>query len=153
MTTARDHLNFIESAPHSDAAQSATVGAVRYLLAREAEREATPPSAGDGDEVVTTTALPHSRACGFRKHDHGVECSRNCPTCGGSVIAPRTPPPAPVHKAVSGADPVEAMARLLASTHAHPYTWEQWRIKAQHTLASLELGMVPGFGRTGKVRI
>lgn len=26
---------------------------------------------------------PHSRACGFRAHAHGVECSRNCPTCQG----------------------------------------------------------------------
>lgn len=26
---------------------------------------------------------PHSRACGFRKHDHGPACNKNCPTCGG----------------------------------------------------------------------
>jgi len=26
---------------------------------------------------------PHSRACGFRWHDHGAECHSNCPTCGG----------------------------------------------------------------------
>lgn len=26
---------------------------------------------------------PHSRACGFRKHDHGKDCSTNCPTCHG----------------------------------------------------------------------
>ena len=26
---------------------------------------------------------PHSRACGIRRHDHGPECSSNCPTCGG----------------------------------------------------------------------
>lgn len=26
---------------------------------------------------------PHSRACGWRKHDHGAACHRNCPTCGG----------------------------------------------------------------------
>lgn len=29
---------------------------------------------------------PHSRACGWRKHDHGVDCSSNCPTCGGKEI-------------------------------------------------------------------
>jgi len=27
--------------------------------------------------------LPHSRACGIRMHKHGIECSTNCPTCGG----------------------------------------------------------------------
>ena len=30
-----------------------------------------------------TVRRPHSRACGIRKHDHGSECSSNCPTCGG----------------------------------------------------------------------
>jgi predicted Zn-ribbon and HTH transcriptional regulator len=25
---------------------------------------------------------PHSRACGLIKHDHGVNCSFDCPTCG-----------------------------------------------------------------------
>ena len=27
--------------------------------------------------------VPHSRACGVRKHLHGTECSTNCPTCHG----------------------------------------------------------------------
>ena len=26
---------------------------------------------------------PHSRACGWAKHEHGFECSYNCPTCHG----------------------------------------------------------------------
>lgn len=26
---------------------------------------------------------PHSRACGWRNHDHGTACSTNCPTCHG----------------------------------------------------------------------
>lgn len=26
---------------------------------------------------------PHSRACGTRPHDHGIECHTNCPTCHG----------------------------------------------------------------------
>lgn len=26
---------------------------------------------------------PHSRACGWRRHPHGVDCSTNCPTCAG----------------------------------------------------------------------
>lgn len=26
---------------------------------------------------------PHSRACGWQKHDHGPACHHNCPTCGG----------------------------------------------------------------------
>ena len=29
---------------------------------------------------------PHSRACGPRKHDHGTDCHRNCPSCGGNKI-------------------------------------------------------------------
>lgn len=36
--------------------------------------------------------LPHSRACGFRKHDHGADCNRNCPTCHGDADY-RTDPP------------------------------------------------------------
>lgn len=34
---------------------------------------------------MTMTDGPHSRACGIRKHDHGLECNPNCPTCGGKV--------------------------------------------------------------------
>lgn len=30
--------------------------------------------------------LPHSRACGFRPHEHGDACSTNCPTCHGKSI-------------------------------------------------------------------
>lgn len=26
---------------------------------------------------------PHSRACGFKNHAHGPDCSNNCPTCHG----------------------------------------------------------------------
>jgi len=33
---------------------------------------------------------PHSRACGWRPHDHGSACSTNCPTCHGRP-APSTP--------------------------------------------------------------
>jgi len=29
--------------------------------------------------------LPHSRACGFRDHEHGLDCNSNCPTCGGKA--------------------------------------------------------------------
>jgi hypothetical protein len=28
---------------------------------------------------------PHSRACGIRKHDHGIECAPDCPTCSKSA--------------------------------------------------------------------
>jgi len=30
----------------------------------------------------------HSRACGFRKHDHGRDCHPNCPTCHGLPLPP-----------------------------------------------------------------
>lgn len=29
---------------------------------------------------------PHSRACGWRNHPHGPECSTNCPTCHGRLV-------------------------------------------------------------------
>ena len=38
-------------------------------------------------EPDMTDRRPHSRACGWRKHDHGVDCSSNCPTCGGKEIS------------------------------------------------------------------
>lgn len=39
------------------------------------------------DEIdPTRDGRPHSRACGIRKHDHGRECSKDCPTCGGSAL-------------------------------------------------------------------
>jgi hypothetical protein len=33
---------------------------------------------------------PHSRACGWRNHPHGPDCSTNCPTCGGKYVEPAT---------------------------------------------------------------
>ena len=30
---------------------------------------------------------PHSRGCGWRKHDHGVDCVPSCPTCGGKEMS------------------------------------------------------------------
>lgn len=38
----------------------------------------TPP-----DEEETVDKRPHSRACGWRQHEHGRSCSTNCPTCHG----------------------------------------------------------------------
>lgn len=29
---------------------------------------------------------PHSRACGWRHHEHGTACHSNCPTCGGKAL-------------------------------------------------------------------
>lgn len=29
---------------------------------------------------------PHSRACGITAHDHGPQCSADCPTCHGEEI-------------------------------------------------------------------
>lgn len=36
---------------------------------------------------------PHSRACGWRNHPHGPDCSRDCPTCG--LLAPLGTPTSP----------------------------------------------------------
>ena|SRR6478735_9709535 len=37
----------------------------------------------DGPVEPEVDNRPHSRACGWRKHDHGTDCHTNCPTCGG----------------------------------------------------------------------
>jgi hypothetical protein len=36
-------------------------------------------------ETTILDNRPHSRACGVRRHDHGPECSIDCPTCGVEV--------------------------------------------------------------------
>lgn len=40
----------------------------------------SPKRVGD---VIGPDRRPHSKACGVTKHEHGLACSRNCPTCGG----------------------------------------------------------------------
>ena len=37
-------------------------------------------------EPDMTDRRPHSRACGWRKHDHGVDCAPSCQTCGGKEM-------------------------------------------------------------------
>jgi len=37
--------------------------------------------------TATPAAMPHSRACGIRKHDHGPDCHPNCPTCSGRAFS------------------------------------------------------------------
>jgi predicted Zn-ribbon and HTH transcriptional regulator len=34
-----------------------------------------------------TEDKPHSRACGYVKHNHGTACHKNCPTCHGQPIS------------------------------------------------------------------
>lgn len=39
---------------------------------------------------MSTDQRPHSRACGWAHHDHGPQCSQDCPTCssiGGALIS------------------------------------------------------------------
>lgn len=36
---------------------------------------------------MTEDRRPHSRACGWRDHEHGPACSTNCPTCAGKPVA------------------------------------------------------------------
>lgn len=45
---------------------------------------------------MTTDPRPHSRACLSGKHDHGTNCHKNCPSCGGveQLTAPVGPPSA-----------------------------------------------------------
>ena len=47
-----------------------------------------------GEPMPLIMIAPHSRACGIRKHDHGVACHSNCPTCHGCQTF-TTPTPAP----------------------------------------------------------
>lgn len=44
---------------------------------------------------MVTEPGAHSRACGWRQHDHGLPCHRNCPTCGGRDVPMAAPTPAP----------------------------------------------------------
>lgn len=37
----------------------------------------------DHKHVPHKDERPHSRACGIRQHEHGPDCSDNCPTCQG----------------------------------------------------------------------
>jgi hypothetical protein len=37
------------------------------------------------EKPVALKGEPHSRACGWRLHDHGTECHTNCPTCEGGT--------------------------------------------------------------------
>jgi hypothetical protein len=53
---------------------------------------------------------PHSRACGFRAHEHGSACHRNCPTCQGlprCILSGCTDPgPHPVTFTLDGTTPL-----------------------------------------------
>ncbi len=40
---------------------------------------------------MTEDDRPHSRACGWRKHDHGSACHSNCPTCR-DIVRSAAPP-------------------------------------------------------------
>jgi hypothetical protein len=42
------------------------------------------------DEVRLAVARSHHADCGYRfvKHDHGIACHSNCPTCGGRPWKP-----------------------------------------------------------------
>ena len=66
-------------------------------------------------DAPTPDPSPHSRACGWRAHPHGPECSPNCPTCHGLPIGlsgptvaetPETPTP-------SLADEIDEWAQII----------------------------------------
>lgn len=40
----------------------------------------------DETVLIQIDKRPHSRACTYRKHEHGPQCSNNCPTCGGKNV-------------------------------------------------------------------
>ena len=63
-------------------------------------------------DAPTPDPNPHSRACGWRAHPHGPECSTNCPTCHGLPIGlsgptvtetPETPTPSLAERLVTEA--------------------------------------------------
>lgn len=37
------------------------------------------------DDLNMSVQGPHSRACGISLHQHGIACSRDCPTCRGGL--------------------------------------------------------------------
>lgn len=45
----------------------------------------------DTTPMISNAEGPHSRGCGIRTHEHGAECSRDCPTCGGPKPADPMP--------------------------------------------------------------
>ncbi|WP_138945266.1 hypothetical protein [Plantibacter sp. M259] len=52
------------------------------------EELAAAPVSLEAVKAETTDRRPHSRACGFRKHEHGTDCNPNCQTCHGRSEAP-----------------------------------------------------------------
>lgn len=67
---------------YCDASRERGYTAVRLPWVRKDDAELAP---AHGGPAVTAPAddRPHSRACGWRAHPHGVDCSPDCPTCGG----------------------------------------------------------------------
>lgn len=75
--------------------------ALSYTAKNNPNRAQTSADVQNSDPILDTsyghantlaTSGPHSRACGFREHEHGTGCHSNCPTCGGRVRvdAPRS---------------------------------------------------------------
>lgn len=52
-------------------------------------RFAAAPVSLEAVKAETADRRPHSRACGFRKHEHGTDCNPNCQTCHGRSEANR----------------------------------------------------------------
>ena len=63
---------------------------MRFLPCRKDGRHVESSDPADVAKVAAHQAgkaladdRPHSRACGIRRHEHGVDCHANCPTCAG----------------------------------------------------------------------
>jgi len=65
------HVNDVVAKPHLLAMADQVIDLVRKGVDHSPEA------------MTVTREGPHSRACGIRRHDHGVDCHSNCPTCGG----------------------------------------------------------------------
>lgn len=63
------------------------------------------PVIADDPRPAGEDRRPHSRACGWRRHDHGAECHSNCPTCGGRPAGEATYDCESVCGAVAGCFP------------------------------------------------
>ena len=67
---------------------------------------------------------PHSRACGWAKHEHGTECSTNCPTCGGKPIYVGGDPVTLATTLIEGV--AQAVTRLMnAETKSQNFYYEE----------------------------
>jgi hypothetical protein len=69
----------------STASAPATMPGLASVAPQEPRNRALGLSGADERHSAVQGVIdgPHSRACGWRQHEHGADCHPNCPTCHG----------------------------------------------------------------------